>query len=398
MCEVICASNYLPILETLGFPKGNGVETNPSLAERWEYSTDYLDLTIFLREGIPWQGGWGEVTAEDVKWTFEQMMSEGSKSSRGTGDMRNTIESMEVIDPHTLVIHQKMPSGDLFCPLFLESEMVSISCKKYIETVGFDEANNHPVGSGPWSLVEHRFGDYLKYEAADEHWRCVPEFEYLILRIVPEESTRVAMFKTEQIDATLISPSSIAELPEEGFTVDFWPGSASQWGQFGGYCQPTDDRYIEGYHNTDPWVDIRVREAMNIAIDRDAINKAIMLDTAESMAVPELWNGWEELEPYPYDPERAKQLLAEAGYPDGFSFKIYHEPQPAFPVTTPVSEAVAGYWEEIGLTVEFIVFAPYTAYPAYIKPLEDVGAVFLPFRWPFTPSPASHALLYIPNK
>ncbi|MFC1934474.1 ABC transporter substrate-binding protein [Chloroflexota bacterium] len=344
---------WLVVYDTPAYPRVDA-EPTPSLATGWEFSTDYLSFTMWLREGIQFQGGWGEVTADDVKYTFEQLLGPATVFGPAV-QMREVIESIEVIDPYTLVFHQNIPSGDILFLLTNENQYAPILCKKYLEAVGEDEANRNPVGSGPYRLVEQKTGDYLMYEAYDEHWRVVPEFKYLILRNVPEESTRVAMLKTGQIDATHISTPSIAEIPKEGFTVSYWPGGATLFLMFGGIALPEDDRYVEGYHMQDPWTDIRVREAMNIAIDREAINQALELGTATPLGVHWQIPGWKEQAPHPYDLERAKQLLAEAGYPDGFSLDIASmQGLPGCPMGPKEVEAVAGYWENLGLTVKLI--------------------------------------------
>ncbi|MFC1928948.1 ABC transporter substrate-binding protein, partial [Chloroflexota bacterium] len=347
------AQQWQPVYDTLGFPNAKGTEANPSVAKRWEFSSDYRTFTISVREGIPWQGGWGELTANDVKYSIEGIMKEGSTYGN-QALMRGIIESMDIIDPYTLVIHQTRPSTELYNQLMVENYRVAIICKKYIEAVGEDEANLHPLGSGPYSLVEHRYGDYVKYEAAEEHWRVVPEFKNLIIQAVPEESTRLAMIKAGQLDATIIGPVSVPEVPKEGFTISWWLGSNS-YILWGGLCLPEDDQYKEGYHNQDPWTDVRVREALNIAIDREAINKAFEFGGVTPITIQIQLPGWDELEPYPYDPERAKQLIAEAGYPDGFSFTVLNPPfTPGCPMLFKEVEAVVGYWEEIGLSVENI--------------------------------------------
>ncbi|MFC1933661.1 ABC transporter substrate-binding protein, partial [Chloroflexota bacterium] len=202
---------------------------------------------------------------------------------------------------------------------------------------------------------------------------CVPEFKYLTLRVVPEESTRVALLKTGEIDATTITPLSMPEIPKEGFTISPWGGGANGFIAFGGIAQPEDERYVEGYHNQDPWTDVRVREAMNIAIDREAINKALHLGTGIPITIAQVNPGWDKLEPIPYDPERAKQLLAEAGYPDGFSFNLMNSPfHPGVPMLPKSAEAVAGYWEEIGLTVNIIPM-DWMAYNEKFKQIETAG-------------------------
>ncbi len=116
----------------------------------------------------------------------------------------------------------------------------------------------------------------MKFEAIEDHWRVVLEFKYMILKAIPEASTRIAMLKTGEIDITEIDRQDIAQLQKAGVgAIPRPPGGYGVFYNFGGMLTPEDKRYVNGYHRTDPWKDIRVREAMSIAIDREAIIKTL---------------------------------------------------------------------------------------------------------------------------
>jgi peptide/nickel transport system substrate-binding protein len=327
----------------------------PGLAKRLEYSKDGLTLTVYLREGVQFNGGWGEVTAEDVKYSYERVMMPTSVSNYKK-IFSKTIKSIEVVDRYTVAYHLQQPAPEFWWQMVEGSNtQAPILCKKYVEKVGDEKARYQPIGSGPFRLVEHQPGQYLKFEAFDKHWRVVPEFKYLILNVVPEESTRVAMLRTGEIDITDVTLKSVSQLQKtQGITLRNWPGGYTIFALFGGMMSPKDKRYKAGYHRTDPWVDKRVREAMNIALDRNAIIKAVYKGTAEATTVCWTLPDWRNLKPIPYDPERAKQLLAEAGYPDGFSLNIAScgAWAPAYEIPD-VLEIAAAYFEQIGLKVNF---------------------------------------------
>ena len=333
-------------------------EPIPGLAKRWEYSKDYLTLTVWLREGVPWQEGWGEVTAEDVKYTFERCFAEGSTNSLAGEGAK--VESIEIIDRYTLAFHLNTVDPVFWRNLTITTNPYGpIICKEYVETVGDDEAQEAPIGSGPYRLVEHKSGDYMKFEALEEHWRIVPEFKYLIIRSVPEESTRVAMLTTGVIDVSPVSADKVTallgEVEKAGLGVHIWPGGYIAHLVFGAMHIPEDDRYIEGVSRQDPWGDKRVREAMNIAIDRKAIVENMYYEgCAVAAGVDMTAPGWDEVKPIPYDPERAKRLLAEADY-QGFSFKLCVTPKVPGIELGKVTEAVAAYWEAIGLKPEIVL-------------------------------------------
>ncbi len=378
------ASDYLtygPVYDPIAIDTPNG-EHLPCVAESWEWSNDYHDLTIYVREGIQFHNDWGEITAEDLAYVIDEMRSEDSTA--GSKAFMEIIESVEIVDPYTLIIHQSESNVDYADMYALSPVYAPVLCKAYVESVGKEEANINPVGSGPYKLIQKKTGNYLKYEAVDDHWRVVPEFEYLIIIAVPEESTRVAMLKTGDIDACSISSFSIPDLPEEDVTVEIWPGGAYGHIIFGGLSRPQAKEYIEGYHNQDPWVDIRVREAMNIAIDRDAINQSLHYGTADPAGTGIPMPGIDDLEPYPYDPDRAMELLAEAAAdgvftPDangGFHFTLVSAPtHPGTPMIAKEAEAVAGYWADIGITVDIspIDFPAY--WPATIT-IETAGECY----------------------
>jgi peptide/nickel transport system substrate-binding protein len=355
------------VYENLFYGNVRTGELIPGLAERYEYSKDYRSITLWLRKGVPWHDGWGEVTAEDVKYTCERIKEKGSRHTRAS-IFRRSVDHIEVVNPHKLIIHLKKPD-----PLFFSTQLsgfnnpfLAIVCKKYVEKVGDDKAIRHPIGSGPCRLVEHRTGgsgpcrlvehrtgEHMKFEALEEHWRVVPEFKYFILRVVPEESTRVAMLKTGELDIAAVSPKSMADLQKAGISIVRWSNQYTTLLCFGGTLIPGDKRYT-ATHQKDPWTDKRVREAMNIAINREAIIKSIYYGAGKALPIHFVIKGWEGLKPIPYDPERAKRLLAEAGYPNGFSFEVashFKTPGVECPL---VVEAVAGYWSKIGLKPKIV--------------------------------------------
>ncbi len=295
--------------------------SKPGLAKRWNYSKDYRTMTIWLQEGIPWQEGWGEVTANDVKYTLERCM-EKTSSHTYAQEFRNLTKNIEVVGPYTLIFYLQKPSNTFWLMLTTANNGPPIVCKKYVETVGDNKAKENPIGSGSYRFVERRWGDYLKFEAVEKHWRLVPEFKYVILRVVPEASTRVAMLKTRMVDICDITPDKIAELQKASLGTYTLSSGYTVYLNFGGMLTPEDKRYRDGYHRMDPWADVRVREAMNIAIDRKAIAKAVYHGFAKPLAVWMKSPGWDGVQEIPFDPGKAKRLLAAAGYPDGFSFKI----------------------------------------------------------------------------
>jgi peptide/nickel transport system substrate-binding protein len=265
---------------------------------------------------------------------------------------RKLFKTIEMVDRYSVALHLKQTAPELVYDLV--KALSPIICKKYTEKVGDQKAMFHPIGSGPYRLVEHKPGEYLKFEASDKHWRVLPEFKYIVVHIVPEESTRIALLKTGAADIAPVTAQHMADLQKTtGITAEPWPGGYNIFACFGGMLTPADKRYKEGYHSKDPWVDRRVREAMNLAIDRQAIVKSVYLGAATPISICWSLPGWDKLPPIPYDPERAKKLLAEAGYPNGFDVTVSATSAwaPAYEIPQ-VMEIVAAYFEAIGLKVK----------------------------------------------
>jgi peptide/nickel transport system substrate-binding protein len=248
-------------------------------------------------------------------------------------------------------------------------------CKKYLETVGDTAAAQKPIGTGPWKLVESKLASYYKLEALDSHWRVVPEFKSLTVRLIPEVSSIVAALKNKEIDLASIPAEQMANLKLAGLAAE----AASVGGSticiaWGGCAIPEDSRYDAAIHNKDPWADVKVRKAMTLAIDRQAICNTIFAGAAFPAAIPLISANMDKYQ-YPYDPAAAKQLLADAGYPKGFSFKVISYTLNGVPETPRVIEALAGYWQQIGLDPQITV-SDYASYSQnHRNTLQNTGEV-----------------------
>jgi peptide/nickel transport system substrate-binding protein len=345
---------YLELIyEYLVYVDPETEEPTPGLATSWEMSDDGMSWTFQIREGVPFHEDWGEVTAEDVAYSIEKIISEESIAGPA-GSMRKLIDSVEAVDDRTAVIHMLEPFPELLRGYLTDANQTVIVNKEYVESVGEEEANLHPIGTGAYTLAEeHQQAQPIVLKVVDgveNHWRVTPEFETITFLNVPEEATRVAMLLAGEVDLAPISYDSIESVEAaEGLHIESVPRNWSPLIRFGGIMDPEVD--ATRYNPEVPWNDVKVRQAMNYAVDKEAIAEEIFHGQAQpggsSMPVPPFF----DVEPYPYDPEKAKDLLAEAGYPDGFSITLKTfttNPGAELPL---IGEAVAMYWEAIGLDV-----------------------------------------------
>ena len=239
----------------------------------------------------------------------------------------------------------------------LFSSMAYIQSKKHIEA-GEDGAERLPIGTGPWKFVEHVRGDRIVYEAVENHWRATPNWKRLVFVKVPEPATRMAMLRAGSVDVIEVGGEYVAELKAVGLRTITMPNVAAVWVIFGGQwpTKPTYDPKV-------PWAQPdaerarKVRLALNLAVDKKAILQQVLGGLGAAVGTvnyypTDPWATEALLRPIPYDPARAKALLAEAGYPGGFEITMNLTAWPGRGFLPDVGEAVATYWEKIGLKVK----------------------------------------------
>ena len=366
-----------PIGESL-LTVSSDLEAVPMLAKSWEVSEDGSTWTFRLNEGVQFHKGYGEMTAEDVIWGMRQFGAEGSKHARASnirGIWDNADGHAKAIDDYTVEVNTGAPWSEVPFNEILTSPGGSgtwIISKKQTDELGAEEANGQIAATGSWDLVEFSTGEFWKMEAVEDHWRKTPHFAEMYFREIPEESSRIAGFQTGNLDTTVSAFDSLDALVKvEGAELMRLPGGGEAalnfYGQFHVGIGTEDQQ--PGYDPDLPWVSAnpdlnseewanaaKVRNALSIAIDRQGIvdtllrgygSPAVMWEFGQYEATwlpPEM--RWE------YNPEGARQLLAEAGYPDGFSITLTPSLRGA-PVETEACEAIAAMWADIGVDVKF---------------------------------------------
>lgn len=312
-------------------PMPGGIMT-PSLAESWTASKDGLSYEFVIRKNARFHNG-DPVTAEDVKFTFERYKGSAAKL------LKEKVREIQILAPNRVRFVLKEPWPD-FMAFYGTSATGAgwIVPKKYIEKVGEDGFKKAPVGAGPYKFVAFTPGIELTLEAFGDYWRKAPQVKRLVMRSIPDETTRAASVKTGEVDAAYLFGGAVAEdlKRSPGIRVVapllygiYWLDFPDQW-------DPKS-----------PWHDRRVRLAASLAIDRPAINQAEMLGLGKPAGafVPPEFDFALHVDPPAYDPKRAKELMVEAGYPNGFDAGDL-TPLPPY---TSLAEAVGGYLQAIGI-------------------------------------------------
>ena len=307
-----------------------------SLAESWETSADGKAWTFKLRKGVKFQDG-TDFNAEAVKKSFERILDPDLGSPRRS--ILSMITKMEVIDTHTIALTTEEPFGPFLSQLATYN--ASILSPKAIDEWGKDCAT-HPCGTGPYIMKEWLPSEKMVFERFDGYWGEKSPTKTLVFKVIPENTTRVMALQKGEVDIiNNVPPYQIEQLKEDkNIQVDLIDGFRTI--------------YLGMNFKHAPFDDIRVRQALNYAIDRDAIIDSIMLGTAVKAIGPEatgIPGASKDLPTYDYNPEKAKQLLAEAGYPDGLKIR-FDAPFGRYNMDKQVAEAIQAQLLQVGITAE----------------------------------------------
>jgi peptide/nickel transport system substrate-binding protein len=276
----------------------------PSLAQSWTAAEDGRSYEFVLRDNAKFHNG-EPVTAEDVKFSFERY--------RGASHalIKSRVAAVEAPDPRHVRFRLNAPWPDFLTFYATASGAGWIVPKKYVEKVGDEGFKKAPVGAGPYKFVSFTPGVELVFEAFDQYWRKTPSVKHLVFKVIPEETTRLAALQRGEVDICYSIRGELAQQLQKtpGLTLKpvvpqgpWWLYFADQWDA------------------KSPWHDLRVRRAASLAIDRKGIDQAITLGYSKitGSIIPYSFEFfWQPPAPV-YDPQKAKALLAEAGYANGF--------------------------------------------------------------------------------
>jgi len=308
----------------------------PALAKSFKIAPGWKYIDFMLRDDVKFHNG-DPVTAEDVKFSLAVYTDKKFKYVFGTM-WRDTIKDVEIVNPKQVRIHLAQADWGFIGRLWWGG---GIMPKAYREKVGDEEFAKHPIGAGPFKWGDYKQDQYATYEAVPNHYRKTPKVKTVKLLYVPENSTRLAMLKNGEADMAPLLPAHIKEVQTDPKMKLFWVKGVS--GATIVYADLVDPK------TPSPFLDIRVRKAAGMAIDRETICKRILFGAAEPWGdvLPPVTLGADpKLKPEAYDPEKAKALLREAGYPNGFETEMHVQ------TTDIISEALAANLGDIGIKVK----------------------------------------------
>ena len=326
------------------------LEFEPSLALSWK-ALNETTWEFKLRKGVKFHNG-ATMTADDVKYSFDRVTEPGKekKKSPQYGNIR-AIKEVKIVNADTIHLITDKPF-----PLLLERLVFfPIVPKAHIEKVG-EEAfgSTAAVGTGPWKLVEWKKDQHIRLEAFDGHWRGKPAFKYVVFRAIPEVSTAVAELKTGGVDiirnvnADLLN--DLKNHPQTGIST----------------TPILRVHYIALDMRSAPFDKKAARQAANYAIDRQAMIQKMMAGLGKQVPTvvqPAAFGYDASVQPYPYDPKKAKELLAQAGYPNGIDITLHS----AAVDWRPHFEALGQMLTEVGLRTTVKMWDPGPAWNKFFQ-------------------------------
>lgn len=330
----------------------NGRDLAPGLVEKWELSPDGGSWIFHIRKGIKFHNG-EDLKADDVKLALERYESSESFYAY----VRDVITGVvDVIDEYTVRVYTTGPQP--FLPWLLSSGVGNqgfVVPKDYYGTVGAAGFQKNPVGNGPFKFARHIPGDTIEYEAVANHWRQTPAFKKLSLIMIPEQTTRMALLKTGGVDLIDVDIETAADARDAGYKVSEMSFSADAV-VFHGVYEPEAASM--------PAANIKVRKALSLAIDREEIRQTVMAGLSGPPTPPMLTYNAADIdvdamktylaEINKYDPDEAKKLLTEAGYPNGFDIKIFSYAMGGSPYLPDMALIIQGYWNKIGVRAQIV--------------------------------------------
>ena len=330
--------------------------TKEGLAEDWTLSSDGRKWNFKLRQGVNFHKGFGELTVQDIVTTHSVYL--GPTSRAGSGPMRDTTTSdFEIVNDHEFNFTTPKPSPDLL-EWWSDARQFAVISDTYLSAVGEEVYDKSPIGTGPWKFVSLEINVGAVFERNEGHFRKVPAFSELEAKYMSEDTVRLASLLTGESHIAQVARATHTQVRAKGLQIATASIPFVQvWTSIGGLYFPDAPTYDPDSALLDP----NVRLALNLAVDKEAIIDSFLNDLATEGSILSIPPGHQHFDPrwapHTYDPERARQLIAEAGA-EGYSFNVTTAPSGRVPEVVDIAETYVGYWTSIGLNPTLEIAEP----------------------------------------
>jgi ABC-type transport system substrate-binding protein len=337
----------------------------PSLAESWKASEDGLSWTLNLRKGVKFHDG-TPFNARAVKANLDRFLDPDSKAPYRF--LLSEIKGVEAVDDHTVQLTLNKP----FAPItaHLSHSFIGMLSPNSLEGLEKGKPTDTIVGTGPFKIVKWTRGEQIVMEANPDYWGGAPKIKKLTFKFVPEDAARVVMLETGEADAIMRVPPTDAQRLDSNPNVNVVKASSVRV------------IYIGFNAQAEPFNNPKVRQAMNHAVNKEAIIKTILAGVGEASTAPVVPAvfGYDKVGPYEYNPEKAKKLLAEAGYPNGFK-AVFHHPTGRYLMDATIAEAVQAMVREVGIELELQTME-WATYLGFVrKPVDEAQHKMYMLGW-----------------
>ncbi len=346
------------------FERG-GTKVVPGLAESWEISPDGLSYTFKLRKGVKWHGNrlftaTRDFNADDIIFTFTRAWKKDHPFHQVSGgkypyfddmDMPKVLKAVEKIDDYTVRILLNSPEAPFIANVAMDFASIQSAeyADKMLKAGTPEKIDTDPIGTGPFYLVQYQKDAIIRFKAHPTYWGGKAKIDDLVFAITPDSSVRYAKLKAGEchlmpypnpadLEAMRKDPN-INLMSQEGLNIGYWAFNTEKA----------------------PFTDKRVRQAMNYAVNKQAIIDAVFLGSGKAATnpiPPTIWSYNKEIKDYPYDPAKAKALLAEAGFPNGFETDLWAMPvqRPYNPNAKRMAEIIQADLSKIGVTAKIVTY------------------------------------------